>query len=213
MTAREKRLDIAMLLGTAAAILISMFAGFAKECDELRDNTFRLHILANSDSEADQKIKYALRDYILTELGAVFAGGRSKDEAAAIAGRDLPYIEARANEFLQSIDCPYTARCSVGRAEFPTRVYGDVTLPAGEYDALRIVLGAGEGKNWWCILYPSVCLAAAKIPESRLPRRELYEKRKAADRATADSLKAERGEIEFRFALYDLLNALLGGAG
>ena len=210
MTSKEKRLDIAMLLGTAFAILTALFAGFAKDCDELRESTFRLHILANSDSEHDQRVKYALRDYILTDMGGMFASCGSKSETKALAERNLGYIEQRAGEYLRSIGCTEPVRCSVETCDFPTRVYADFTLPAGSYDALRIEIGEGAGKNWWCVLYPSVCVNAVSAPKSPLPRRGLYEQRKAADRSTADSLKAERGEIEFRFALYDLIKSLFG---
>ena len=103
-----------------------------------------------------------------------------------------------------------TVKCSVENTEFPTRVYGDMTLPAGNYDALRVVIGDGEGKNWWCVLFPSVCIKAAAVPVSAFPARTLYEQRKAADRLTADSLKAERGEVEYRFALYDLIKSIFG---
>ena len=210
MTSKEKRLDIAMLLGTAFAIITALFAGFAKDCDELRESTFRLHILANSDSEHDQRVKYALRDYILTDMGDMFASCASKNETKALAERNLGYIEQRANEYLRSIGCEQEAHCSVENCDFPMRVYADLTLPAGSYDALRIEIGEGAGKNWWCVLYPSVCVNAVSVPKSSLPRREFYEQRKAADRATADSLKAERGEVEFRFALYDLIKSLFG---
>ena len=210
MTQKEKLLDIAMLLGTAAAILISMFAGFAQECDELRETTFRLHILANSDSEHDQRVKYGLRDYILSDLGTVFAGCGSSAESRALAERNLTYIEQKANEYLRSAGCAETAHCTVEKTEFPTRVYGDVTLPAGKYDALRIEIGAGKGQNWWCVLYPSVCIGAASVPESPFPHRAVYAQKKAASRATADSLKAQRGGVEFRFALYDWLKTVFG---
>ena len=205
MTTKEKMLDIAMLLGTAIALITALFAGFARDCDSLRDSTFRLHILANSDSEEDQRIKYALRDYMLTELGGVFGSCESKEETEARVRRNLPYIEQRANDFLRENGCSDTVHCEVGSADFPTRMYGSLTLPAGRYDALRVVIGSGAGQNWWCVLYPSVCLRAASAEVSPLPRRTLYESRKSADRATADSLLAQRGGIEFRFALYDLL--------
>ena len=209
MTTKEKMLDIAMLLGTAIALITALFAGFARECDSLRDSTFRLHILANSDSEEDQCIKYALRDYMLTELGGVFGSCESKDETEALVRRNLPYIEQRANDFLRENGCSDTVHCEVGSADFPTRMYGSLTLPAGRYDALRVVIGSGAGQNWWCVLYPSVCLRAASAKVSPLPRRTLYESRKSADRATADSLLAQRGGIELRFALYDLLAGLV----
>ena len=208
MIPKEKLIDISMLLGTAAAVLISAFAGFAKECDEVKEKTFRLHIIANSDSEYDQRIKYELRDRIADELGAVFGSCTTKEQTKALAQRNLPYIEQRADEFLQSRGWPYTAVCEVCEDEFPTRVYADFTLPSGRYDALRVTLGEGKGRNWWCVLYPSVCIGAASSGKSPLPVRTLYENRKAADRMTADSLIDRRNGIEYRFAVYDLIRSL-----
>ncbi len=205
MTSKEKILDISMLLGTAIAIIAALFANFAKQCDELYESTFRLHILANSDSIEDQRIKYALRDYILSDLGTIFEACETSEETKALAERNLPYIEECANEYLHSIGCSYKARCTVGKTHFPTRVYKDVTLPAGDYNALRIVLGSGSGKNWWCVLYPSVCLEAAAVPDPTLPRRGHYERFEASNRATAESLSSK---IEFRFALYDFIKQL-----
>ena len=208
MTPKEKLIDISMLLGTAAAVLISAFAGFAKECDEVKEKTFRLHIIANSDSEYDQRIKYELRDRIADELGAVLGSCTTKEQTKALAQRNLAYIEQRADEFLQSRGCPYTAVCEVCEDEFLTRVYADFTLPSGRYDALRVTLGEGKGRNWWCVLYPSVCIGAASSGKSPLPGRTLYENRKAADRMTADSLIDRRNGIEYRFAVYDLIRSL-----
>ncbi len=210
MTNRERYIDIALLLGTAFAILASLFADFAGECDALHESTFRLHIVANSDSEEDQKIKYALRDLLLNDLGGIFAECDSSSAAKAAAERENAYITRVTNEFLASHGCGYTAEVTAGEADFPTRVYGDYTLPSGSYEALRITLGEGKGKNWWCVLYPSVCIGAASTEKSVLPRRTLYEHNKQADRMTADSLKTERGGVEYRFALYDLLRTLFG---
>ena len=212
MKTREKLIDISMLLGTAAAIIVAVFAGFAKDADALKTGTFRLHILANSDSAADQQIKLALRDHLLTELEPLFSGASDKNSAKALAEQNIEFIEDCANEFLAARGVGYSAECSVENDIFPLRVYDDVTLPAGNYDALKIVLGSGEGHNWWCVLYPTVCLRAASAPKSDgtsvFPQRTLYERQKLSNRRTADSLKAERGEIELRFALYDLLSYL-----
>ncbi len=210
MTRKEKLLDISMLLGTAVAVLVAMFAGFAKETDKLYESTFRLHILANSDSPEDQRMKYELRDYILTDLGAVFSSCPTKEATVALAERNIPYIEQRSNEFLMTHGYDCTVKCSVENTEFPTRVYGEMTLPAGNYDALRVVIGDGAGKNWWCVLFPSVCIKAASVQTGPILTRALYEQRKAADRMTADSLRAERGGVEYRFALYDFIKSLFG---
>ena len=209
MTSKEKTIDIALLLGTAFAILTALFAKFAGECDALHESTFRLHIIANSNSEEDQKIKYALRDYILTDLGGIFTDCTGSAEAKAAAVRNSAAIAEKVNAFLTSRGCTYTAEVTAAPSEFPTRVYGDYTLPSGTYESLRVVLGEGKGKNWWCVLYPSVCIKAASADKPVFPTRTLYEQNKRSNRATADSLRSDRGTVEFRFALYDLLLSLL----
>ena len=164
MEKRIKTLDIAMLLGAAAAILFAVFMDFTAQCEELQDTAFRLHILANSDSAFDQRVKYELRDYIIDELGYIFNEADSKDKAKLLATRNLKLITERANSFLEEKGCKYTAYCTVGKSGFGTRKYGDYTLPAGEYKAIRIILGNGKGQNWWCILYPQLCLTLADAP-------------------------------------------------
>ena len=210
MTNKEKTLDIAMLLGTAFTILIALFADFAGECDRLHDSTFRLHIPANSDSVKDQQIKYALRDYVLTDLGDIFAECDSAAEAVTAAEKNAEYIARKANQFLAEHGCDYTAKVSVGKADFPTRVYADYTLPSGKYETLQITLGEGKGRNWWCVLYPDVCIGAVSTQKSALPQRTLYEREKRLNRMTAKSLETERGGVEYRFALYDLIRTLFG---
>lgn len=204
----EKILDISLLLGAAAAILLALAAGFTASCEEMQEKAFRLHILANSDNAADQEVKYALRDYIIGDMGYIFRSCRTKDETVRLAQRDLTLINVRANEFLKKNGCGYSAVCSVENCSFPTRRYGDYTLPAGDYDALKIVLGSGEGRNWWCVLFPSVCLPAA-AEKSTLPTREAYEHEKKAAKLTADSLAVESGKgIELKFAIYEWARSL-----
>ena len=210
MTNREKLIDIALLLGTAFAIITALFADFARECAELYDSTFRLHIIANSDSPEDQRVKYAVRDYILTDISGIFADCATAAEASAAAEENAGYIAERVGGYLAGRGCGYAASVSVGEAGFPTRAYAGLTLPSGNYRALRIVLGEGGGRNWWCVLYPSMCIGAAGAEKTVLPRRELYERRKRLDRLTADSLRTGQGGIEFRFALYDFIRSLFG---
>lgn len=208
---RERILDISLLLGAAVAIFLALAAGFTAECEEIQGKAFRLHILANSDSPEDQEIKYALRDYIIGDLGYIFRSCQTKEETVKLARRDLTLINQRANEFLKKSGCNYTATCSVEVCEFPTRCYGDYTLPAGDYDALKIVLGNGEGRNWWCVLFPSVCLPAA-AEKNALPSREAYNDIKQRAKLTSDSLATERGEgIEVKFAIYEWIRSVLCG--
>lgn len=207
MEKRIKTLDIAMLLGAAAAIIFAVFMDFTAQCEELQDTAFRLHILANSDSAFDQRIKYELRDYIIEELGYIFNEADSKDEAKLIATRNLKLITERANLFLEEKGCSYRAYCTVGKSGFGTRKYGDYTLPAGEYDSLRIILGEGGGKNWWCVLYPEVCLSAVSEKNQIFAERSLYRKNKLSAEMTADS---KNQKIEIRFAIYEWLKGIFG---
>lgn len=206
MEKHTKTLDIAMLLGAAVAIILAVFTDFTVQCEEIEDSVFRLHILANSDSAFDQRIKYELRDYIIEDLGYIFSNAHNKNTAKSFAGRSIGLITERANEFLRKKGCDYEAYCVVGKSEFGTRKYGSYTLPAGEYDCLKIMLGESKGKNWWCVLYPDICLKAVS-EEGIFPDRSLYEKKKQSDKLTADSKKQD---IEVKFAIYEWLRNIFG---
>ncbi len=158
-----KKLEISLLAALLLCIAaLAMQLPFVRACEALTEDTFRLHILANSDSDADQAVKLAVRDAILAESNRLFAQAATAEEAAVAAQHQLSALEAVANETLRAHGFGYTARAYVTRMPFETRYYGDFTLPAGTYTALRIELGRGEGKNWWCVLYPALCLPAAE---------------------------------------------------
>lgn len=206
----EKTLDLSLILGALISVTAAVFFGFTAQCEEMRDNAFRLHILANSDSAADQALKYDVRDYIIEDLGFIFKSCETKDETVKLAKRNLNLISDRVNGYLLSVGSTYRAVCTVEKCRFGTRKYGDYTLPAGEYDALRIVLGEGAGHNWWCVLFPSVCLPAASSHEV-LPCRALYESEKSKAALTADSLASDnKSGIEYKFLLYEWLGEIFG---
>ena len=140
---------------------------FHADCQCISDDTFRLHILANSDSDADQSLKLKVRDRVLEYTEELFKNAQDKtsaenavrDNLQAIA--DTAYAEVLENGF------DYPVKAEVTRMYFTTRYYGNYTLPSGMYDALRISLGKAEGHNWWCVMYPSICLSAATEREDR----------------------------------------------
>jgi len=202
MKLNEKTLDIALLAGAAIAVILSGIFGFVKNCEEMQDKAFRLHILANSDSAEDQQLKYEVRDYILSDLSYIFDSCETKEETKLLAQRNLELISGKVNDYLKLNDCGYRAVCSVEKCSFGTRKYGDYTLPAGEYDSLKITLGKGEGHNWWCVLFPTLCIDAVSEP-SVFPERTLYKEEKHKAQLTADSLAAEHGKVEYRFMLYE----------
>ena len=119
----------------------------------------RLHVRANSDSAADQAVKYEVKEAIVEYLTPVAASAESKEEAVAALEAALPGIERTANAVLAENGFAYLSRAEIRAEEFPTRVYDGVTLEAGVYDTLIVELGSGKGANWWCVVYPPLCFA------------------------------------------------------
>ncbi len=142
-----------------AVLLLNVMPVHGEE--ELYSETVRLHVIAQSDSEDDQKLKLEVRDAVLRLLEERLKDERDSNKAIQIIEDSLDEIEAAAEEVLKNNDSPYGARAELVTEEYPTRHYEGFTLPAGSYSSLKIVLGEGEGKNWWCILFPSVCISDA----------------------------------------------------
>ena len=128
---------------------------------EIYEDTLRLHILANSDSSEDQALKIKLRDRILLKYGDLLRNGDSINEAKANVNLLLPDIERDAENWVCELGYNYTVKATLDVEWYDTREYEDFTLPAGYYSSLRIIIGSGEGKNWWCVMYPPLCMEMA----------------------------------------------------
>lgn len=161
-----RKLDVAMVIGLALSVLISNIAAFGQECELVRSNVVRLHIMANSNSTYDQKIKLKVRDRILEDVGGVFTIPENQQDAKKTAELELPAIQKAAENELKENGVNTAVNAEVTRMYFTTRQYDDISLPAGMYDAVRVTIGSGEGKNWWCVMYPPMCVAAAMAPQS-----------------------------------------------
>ncbi len=162
---RRRRLDAALGGGLLLAMLLSPLAGFGQQCAQVRQDVLRLHILANSDSPEDQALKLQVRDAVLLETEDLFSGAATLAEAQAKAAACLPAIEETARRTLAENGCQLPVRAELTRMYFNTREYEDSTLPAGEYDALRLTIGEAQGKNWWCVMFPPLCIPAAATAE------------------------------------------------
>lgn len=127
---------------------------------KLNDELIRLHVVANSDAPEDQSIKLKVRDAVLQSLQEDLAGITDVQKAKAYLQENLPKIQAVAQKTLADLGCPGKAAVSLCKEAFDTRYYDTFTLPAGVYEALRITIGEGEGKNWWCVAFPTLCLPA-----------------------------------------------------
>ncbi len=145
------------------ALLIALLVSFAwgtwadRTQQQLSDKVLRLHVLANSDSEADQALKRKVRDSVLETASAILADCPDRETAEQRLSAALPEIEDAARARIAAEGGKQTVTAELRPTVFPTREYEDFTLPAGEYLALRVVLGEGEGHNWWCVVFPPLC--------------------------------------------------------
>ncbi|MCT4618959.1 MAG: stage II sporulation protein R [Marinisporobacter sp.] len=142
------------------------FYGFTddvyKNQKSYKEHLIRFHVLANSDSPEDQALKLKVRDRIISEMNPKFDKSKSLDETREIIKENLKSIEKIAMEEIKKNNYGYFVKASLGDFDFPTKNYGCITMPAGNYEALRVVIGKGEGANWWCVLFPPLCFIDMK---------------------------------------------------
>lgn len=138
--------------------LVMLFTGYALSCEQqaLADKLVRLHVVANSDTEVDQSVKLQVRDAVL-EMAQPMVESENPVENLSSHLADLEWT---ANEMLEAVGSEDCAIVTLEKELFPTREYDTFTLPAGTYTSLRVTIGAGEGHNWWCVVYPSLCMPA-----------------------------------------------------
>ena len=122
----------------------------------------RLHVIANSDSESDQKTKLYVRDAVLGSIEKMTDGAKDADGAAAMISANISDIRTLVKNTLMSLGEDPAAAVTLSKEYYPERTYGDISLPAGKYMSLRIMLGEAKGQNWWCVLFPTVCMSSAK---------------------------------------------------
>ncbi len=157
-----KRTEFSVLIGLILSIIITSVSAFAADCENIRSDVLRLHILANSDSQQDQELKLKIRDAILEKSPDLFEGSGSLDDAVKSAQERLCEIQSVAEEEIFTNGYNYSVKVYLCDMFFETREYEEFTLPAGEYKALRIEIGEAKGKNWWCVLFPALCIPASQ---------------------------------------------------
>lgn len=158
---RNKKRWIKAVTGALIGCLALSVCQLHGTCEGVRDSVVRLHILANSDSEEDQALKLKVRDAVLAVSEDWQETAANAEEALVLAESRLPEIEAVARHTIVAEGYDYPVRAEVCRMYFTTRQYDNVTLPAGTYDAVRLSIGKAEGQNWWCVMYPPLCVGAA----------------------------------------------------
>ena len=152
----KKRIISLVLLGVSV-LTVTACAVLQAQSQRMAEKIIRLHVVANSDSDADQSVKLCVRDAVLREAQRTLSGAADAKQAILT---DLPALEAAANAELRRQGCGETARVSFRRELFPTRDYDTFSLPSGVYQSLRVTIGEGTGHNWWCVIFPSLCVPA-----------------------------------------------------
>lgn len=152
-------LELAFLLALAVTLLWGAWSLHRQ--DDLQEKMIRLHVIANSDSDADQTLKLCVRDAVLCRAEEILRQSADMTEARARLRDSLPDIGDAAAQELAAQGSGYSVSVALEDTEFPRKTYDGFALPAGEYLALRVVIGAGEGRNWWCVVYPPLCTTAA----------------------------------------------------
>lgn len=153
-----KKLLVLVLIFTAIAATVILAAGAQNA--QAENDYLRIHVRANSNEQIDQSVKYTVKDEVVKFITPYAARCTDKQTAMEVIGGILPEIEKVCNRVLKQNGFNYTSRASVRAENFPTRVYGDLTLESGIYDALIIELGTGTGDNWWCVVYPPLCFTS-----------------------------------------------------
>ena len=169
----------------------------------LAESVIRLHVIANSDLEHDQKLKLKVRDAILEEFGNKLNTYEGINYSRAEIENNLVQIEKCAKDVIESSGYDYSVKASLGQSDFPTKTYGDVTLPAGTYEALKIEIGSAKGKNWWCVMFPPLCFVDGSCVEMPAKSEE-YLKSSLGDDTYEMITKSDELPVAFKFKAYEI---------
>ena len=150
-----------LILILSLLIIIMVYIVFpymeVRNTNSFKENIIRFHIKANSDKEEDQLLKIKIRDKVLKEIGKEFGNSQSIEETRTIVENNLGNMKSIAEDIIASEGKNYSINISLGNENFPTRKYGNITFPSGEYETVMLTIGEGKGKNWWCVMFPPLC--------------------------------------------------------
>ena len=157
-----------LLIVSVAFLLLSAYSYVNAVSNNLADNVFRLHVIANSDSEEDQNLKYKVRDSLIGYMNTLTNDMNTKDEVIKIAHEHIDDFKKIAQNVVKENGYNYEVNVEIGNFSFPTKTYGDISFPSGFYDALKVEIGKAEGQNWWCVMFPPLCfvdVSSGVVPE------------------------------------------------
>ena len=191
-------------------VLVSVYINTDRELADVSDKIIRLHVVANSDSPEDQQLKLQVRDRVINTMSGRFESLKDVSEVKRTIEGSLGEIEAIASQTIRENGKLYDVKAVFERTDFPTKIYGNLTLPAGSYQALNIVIGSGEGKNWWCVMFPPLCfidVAHGVVPESTM--KQLKESLTEEEyKLLLSSRTEEELPVKLRFRILELAKSM-----
>ena len=196
-----KRLIIVLLL-LILFIFISAISYVSAVSNNIANGVFSLHVIANSDSPEDQNLKYIVRDELIKYMNTLAKDCTSKQEVIEIAQNNISNFENIAKKTIQDNGFNYNVTVEIGNFDFPTKTYGDITLPAGTYDSLKIKIGKSEGQNWWCVMFPPLCfvdVTTGIVPEES--KKEMKEAMPEEEYSLISN--TNNSEVNFKFKLIE----------
>lgn len=179
-------------------VLIAASSYTKAVCTDIANNVFRLHVIANSDSEEDQNLKYIVRDSILSYVNGILENINNKEDVALTINNHIDEIKNIAQQAVYNEGFTYDVEIEVGNFKFPTKTYGNISLPPGLYDALRVKIGNASGKNWWCVMFPPLCfvdVSSGIVPEDS---KELMESNLSSEDYALVSSSKNTTKIKFK---------------
>lgn len=183
--------------------LVSAFSYANIVSKDLSESVFRLHVIANSDTISDQSLKYKVRDNVLSYMNNLCSNIKTKEEAIKIAKKHQDEFCKIAKQTIIDNGYDYDVKIKIGIFDFPTKQYGDISFPAGSYDALRIEIGEAKGQNWWCVMFPPLCfvdMTSGIVPDES---KETLESSLSSEEEYILINDNKSNDIQFKFKLVE----------
>ncbi len=195
-----------ILLTLIFSLLITYAQGTVQN---ISDSVLRLHIVANSNAKIDQQLKIAVRDKVLSETSHLFQNTNSADEAKSLAKKHSALIQKTARDEIKRLGFDYPVSVLVTECAFPTKVYGDISLPCGKYNAVKIEIGEAQGKNWWCVMYPPLCFTEGTVSVPDETKAELRNTLSEEEFNLVTNTQSGTIPVEVRFKLVEIFQKLI----
>ena len=201
-----KRFFVLLLLLTLF-IFVSAISYVTAVSKDIADSVFRLHVIANSDSQEDQELKLKVRDNLLSYMNKLAENCSSKEEVVNLAKSHQNEFKEIAEQTMTENGFSYSVTIEIGDSDFPTKNYGDISLPAGTYDALKVKIGEAEGQNWWCVMFPPLCVV--DVSSGVVPEESKQEMKESLNEEEYDLIsQTDDNKISFKFKLVEFFQNL-----